>query len=184
LLNERVTGRESFFDLQRYMRSNDPEDQNLFDLIMEMLDYEPNSRIPLTEALQHSHFKFVLIVMKLPTNFFVLTIDLCLDYQSIRYFRRLPAELRDKVDHQPSHNSRYRNANGKAAADHEAVPPLSMTRKSDNRSTTSKQPTKSQALLCRRQPPTESTTSENNDENNAANDSGTAADSHGHGHDD
>lgn len=42
------------------MQSNDLEHQELFDLIMKMLDYEPSSRITLNEALQHPYFKRLL----------------------------------------------------------------------------------------------------------------------------
>lgn len=37
--------------------SSDPEHQELFDLIVLMLDYEPTSRVTLNQALQHKYFK-------------------------------------------------------------------------------------------------------------------------------
>lgn len=42
---------------QRYMKSNDPEDVELFDIITEMLTYEPSQRLALGSALDHSYFK-------------------------------------------------------------------------------------------------------------------------------
>lgn len=44
------------------MQSNDCEHQELFDIIIKMLDYEPSSRITLSEALHHPYFK------RLPAN--------------------------------------------------------------------------------------------------------------------
>ncbi|VDM97607.1 unnamed protein product [Thelazia callipaeda] len=43
--------------LSRYMKSNDPEDVELFDIISEMLTYEPSQRITLDSALDHRYFK-------------------------------------------------------------------------------------------------------------------------------
>ncbi|EJW79460.1 hypothetical protein WUBG_09633 [Wuchereria bancrofti] len=39
------------------MKSNDPEDVELFDIISEMLTYEPSQRITLGSALDHRYFK-------------------------------------------------------------------------------------------------------------------------------
>jgi serine/threonine protein kinase len=43
--------------LQRYMLSNEPEHEELFDLISRMLEYEPSQRITLRDVLDHSYFK-------------------------------------------------------------------------------------------------------------------------------
>lgn len=60
--------RENCKPLFRYMKSQELEDRELFDLILRMLDYEPSSRCTLAEAMTHS------------------------------YFKRLPRDLKDKVD--------------------------------------------------------------------------------------
>ncbi|VDN34433.1 unnamed protein product [Gongylonema pulchrum] len=39
------------------MKSNDPEDIELFEIISEMLTYEPSQRIKLGAALEHKYFK-------------------------------------------------------------------------------------------------------------------------------
>uniref|UniRef100_A0A915CZM8 Protein kinase domain-containing protein n=1 Tax=Ditylenchus dipsaci TaxID=166011 RepID=A0A915CZM8_9BILA len=49
--------RDNCKPLHRYMQSNDVDHQELFDLILKMLDYEPTSRITLKEALQHPYFR-------------------------------------------------------------------------------------------------------------------------------
>lgn len=38
------------------MTSNEPEHVELFELIEQMLDYEPTSRITLADALKHRYF--------------------------------------------------------------------------------------------------------------------------------
>ena len=47
----------NYFYIQRYMKSQELEDRELFDLILRMLDYEPSSRCTLAEAMTHSYFK-------------------------------------------------------------------------------------------------------------------------------
>ncbi|KAF7632783.1 Protein kinase domain-containing protein [Meloidogyne graminicola] len=58
--NERTTAgqyvRDNCKPLMRYMQSNTEEHQQLFKLIGRMLDYEPSSRIVLSEALRHVYF--------------------------------------------------------------------------------------------------------------------------------
>uniref|UniRef100_A0A8R1XTS8 Protein kinase domain-containing protein n=2 Tax=Onchocerca TaxID=6281 RepID=A0A8R1XTS8_ONCVO len=49
--------RDNCKPLSRYMKSNDPEDVELFDIISEMLTYEPSQRITLGSALDHRYFK-------------------------------------------------------------------------------------------------------------------------------
>lgn len=49
--------RDNCKPLSRYMKSNDPEDVELFDIISEMLTYEPSQRITLSSALDHRYFK-------------------------------------------------------------------------------------------------------------------------------
>ncbi|KAM3729074.1 Serine/threonine-protein kinase Doa [Dirofilaria immitis] len=49
--------RDNCKPLSRYMKSNDPEDIELFDIISEMLTYEPSQRITLGSALDHRYFK-------------------------------------------------------------------------------------------------------------------------------
>ncbi len=44
------------------MLSDEAEHREIFDLVFQMLDYEPTSRIKLEEALQHPYFK------RLPPN--------------------------------------------------------------------------------------------------------------------
>lgn len=41
---------------QRYMKKEDEETKQLFDLIGRMLEYDPVERITLSEALQHPYF--------------------------------------------------------------------------------------------------------------------------------
>ncbi|XP_063243450.1 dual specificity protein kinase CLK2 isoform X4 [Bacillus rossius redtenbacheri] len=48
--------RENCKPLHRYQASDDQDHRNLFDLIARMLEYEPTSRIPLSEALRHPFF--------------------------------------------------------------------------------------------------------------------------------
>lgn len=42
--------------LQRYMLSADPEHEQLFDLIQQLLIYDPRKRLASSEALKHSFF--------------------------------------------------------------------------------------------------------------------------------
>uniref|UniRef100_A0A1I7VP21 Protein kinase domain-containing protein n=1 Tax=Loa loa TaxID=7209 RepID=A0A1I7VP21_LOALO len=49
--------RDNCKPLSRYMKSNDPEDIELFDIISEMLTYEPSQRTTLGSALDHRYFK-------------------------------------------------------------------------------------------------------------------------------
>lgn len=44
------------FLLQRYLSNDDEDHKNLFDLIHLMLEYDPNERITLAEALHHPFF--------------------------------------------------------------------------------------------------------------------------------
>ena len=48
--------REHCKPLRRYMNNNEPEHIELFELIEQMLDYEPGSRVTLTDALKHRYF--------------------------------------------------------------------------------------------------------------------------------
>ncbi|XP_076362106.1 serine/threonine-protein kinase Doa-like [Tachypleus tridentatus] len=48
--------RENCKPLKRYMISSDEDHRNLFHLLARMLDYEPNQRITLAEALNHPFF--------------------------------------------------------------------------------------------------------------------------------
>lgn len=43
--------------LQRYKQSDEPDHNNLFDLIQKMLEYEPSERITLREAMRHPFFE-------------------------------------------------------------------------------------------------------------------------------
>ena len=58
--NERTSAgqyvRDNCRPLARYMQSNTEEHQHLFALIQRMLEYEPNSRVTLGEALRHIYF--------------------------------------------------------------------------------------------------------------------------------
>uniref|UniRef100_A0A1I8ELZ2 Protein kinase domain-containing protein n=1 Tax=Wuchereria bancrofti TaxID=6293 RepID=A0A1I8ELZ2_WUCBA len=54
--------------LSRYMKSNDPEDVELFDIISEMLTYEPSQRITLGSALDHRYFKRLAPHLRLHEN--------------------------------------------------------------------------------------------------------------------
>jgi len=49
--------REMCKPLYRYMKKEDEETKQLFDLISRMLDYDPMSRISLYEALEHPYFE-------------------------------------------------------------------------------------------------------------------------------
>ena len=73
------------------MKSQELEDRELFDLILRMLDYEPSSRCTLAEAMTHSYFKWVLKALIALFVYFS---------KAILYptFRRLPRDLKDKVD--------------------------------------------------------------------------------------
>ncbi|VDM40575.1 unnamed protein product [Toxocara canis] len=49
--------REHCKPLIRYMKSNDAEDMELYDIISRMLEYEPSHRMTLEDALDHPYFK-------------------------------------------------------------------------------------------------------------------------------
>uniref|UniRef100_F1KR61 Serine/threonine-protein kinase Doa n=1 Tax=Ascaris suum TaxID=6253 RepID=F1KR61_ASCSU len=49
--------REHCKPLIRYMKSNDVEDMELYDIISRMLEYEPSHRMTLEDALDHAYFK-------------------------------------------------------------------------------------------------------------------------------
>ena len=46
-------------NFQRCMNSNEPEHVELFELIEQMLEYEPPSRITLDYALKHRYFEWL-----------------------------------------------------------------------------------------------------------------------------
>ncbi|KAJ8893844.1 hypothetical protein PR048_006445 [Dryococelus australis] len=48
--------RENCKPLHRYQSSEDQEHRHLFDLVSRMLEYEPTSRITLSDALRHPFF--------------------------------------------------------------------------------------------------------------------------------
>lgn len=61
---------------QRYMKSHDREERELFDLIFRMLEYEPTQRITLAEALDHEFFKRLPPHLRLDIIYLILIFSL------------------------------------------------------------------------------------------------------------
>uniref|UniRef100_A0A1I8GYC3 Protein kinase domain-containing protein n=1 Tax=Macrostomum lignano TaxID=282301 RepID=A0A1I8GYC3_9PLAT len=64
--NEGRYVRENCKPLHRYMRDETPDTRDLFDLMLRMLEYEPEDRVTLSAALEHAFFKSIPAEWSLP----------------------------------------------------------------------------------------------------------------------